>query len=501
MNIYYQQQLWKRWLALVALLIVGGSLWYTDILVKGIAKDERNNVKLWAEAVRKKANLVSYTNELFSKLAVQERNKVELWASANRELSKDLDDYSFVLQVISDNTTVPVILTDEFYKPLDSRNLAPELMSDSLYLNAQIKEMRALHEPIEVVAYGQTNYLFYKDSKLFEELQSVLDDLIQSFILDVVVNAASVPVIYTDSTKQNVLAVGNIDSTVLKDPNCLQERLKEMGLEREPIEVMFGDQASQFVFYQESTLQTRLRYYPYLMLGVISLFLLVGYFLFSTARRIEQNQVWVGMSKETAHQLGTPLSSLLAWVEYLKMKDLDPVVIADMEKDVKRLEVITERFSKIGSLPILEQVNLNDVVTESLDYMESRVSKSVKFKIDTSSDFIEAHLNIPLFEWVIENLCRNAVDAMEGSGRIHVKIMQEEKGSTIEITDTGKGIEKANFERIFEPGFTSKERGWGLGLSLVKRIVESYHAGKIYVLNSEIGRGTTFRIELKTKQN
>jgi anti-sigma regulatory factor (Ser/Thr protein kinase) len=496
-NIYYKKQLWKRWLIATAIAIVGASLWYTSILVNEIAKDERKNVTLWADAVQKKANLVTYTNVLFAKLEKQERKKVELWAAATKELSKDLEDYSFVLKVVADNTTVPVILTDRHGNPLLSRNLDSLKSKDISYLKQQVEEMRAVQAPLEITMYGkEKQYLYYKDSKLFAELQNVLDDLIQSFISEVAINSASVPVIYTDSTQTKILATGNIDSTKLGDEAFLKATLAAMASEKEPIEVTFGNGEKHYVFYQESTLLTRLKYYPYVMFSVVGLFLLIGYLLFSTARKAEQNQVWVGMSKETAHQLGTPLSSLLAWVEYLKMKELDADLIADIEKDVKRLEIITERFSKIGSVPKLDIVNLTDVVNNATNYIQSRVSKNVLFNVQSANEAITAQLNIPLFEWVIENICRNAVDAMDGEGSITIRIASELTGCSIEITDTGKGMLKTNFKSIFEPGFTSKERGWGLGLSLTKRIVENYHAGKVYVLRSEIGKGTTFRIEL-----
>jgi signal transduction histidine kinase len=224
---------------------------------------------------------------------------------------------------------------------------------------------------------------------------------------------------------------------------------------------------------------------------------LVAYLLFSTARRVEQNQVWVGMAKETAHQLGTPLSSLIAWVEYLKSKGLDPETSSEIEKDVKRLETITERFSKIGSVPKLDTVDLVKVLEDSLNYMKLRTSKNVAFSIDTNNEKeVFAQLNIPLFEWVIENLIRNAVDAMNGNGNITITLSDQTQFVYIDIADTGKGIPKSKYKTVFEPGFTTKQRGWGLGLSLTKRIIENYHSGKIFVKSSEIDKGTTFRIVL-----
>lgn len=481
-----------------AVVIIGASLWYTNILVSKIAQEERRKVKLWADAVQKKAILVKYTNELFNKLRTEERKKVELWAEATKQLSKELTDYGFVLKVVSDNTTVPVILSNEKGVPITSRNLDPTKEKDPVYLKEQMDIMASLQEPIEITIYrGQKNYLYYQDSKLFSELKSVLDDLVRSFISEVVVNTASVPVIYTDSTKQNVIASGNIDSLKIKDVSFLKETIAAMAAENHPIEVEFGDGSKSYIFYQESILLTQLKYYPFAMFGIIGLFLLIAYLLFSTARKVEQNQVWVGMAKETAHQLGTPLSSLIAWVEYLKSNGLPDETAIEIEKDIKRLETITERFSKIGSVPVLDNVDVIKVLNDAVSYMKLRTSKNVHFAIDqTNVSSIHAMLNVPLFEWVIENLIRNAVDAMNGNGAIKVTVSDQTQYVYIDIADTGKGVPKSKYKTIFEPGYTTKRRGWGLGLSLTKRIIENYHSGKIFVKSSEIDKGTTFRIVL-----
>ncbi|MGB3947773.1 MAG: HAMP domain-containing sensor histidine kinase [Bacteroidia bacterium] len=498
MNIYSKKQKWKISLFVAAIVIVAATLWYTNILVNNIAQEERRKVKLWADAVQKKANLVKYTNELFNKIKTEERKKVELWAEATKQLSKDLTDYSFVLKVVSDNTTVPVILVNEKGEPITSRNLDPEKEKDPNYLREQMEYMRTVQEPIEITIYrGQKNYLYYQDSKLFSELKIVLDDLVRSFISEVAVNSASVPVIYTDSTKRNIIATGNIDSTKLNDTVFLQNNIAMMASQNKPIEVEFGDASKSYIFYQESTLLTQLKYYPFVMFGIVGLFLFIAYLLFSTARKVEQNQVWVGMAKETAHQLGTPLSSLIAWLEYLKTQGLPQETAIEIEKDIKRLETITERFSKIGSVPVLEKQDVLKVLNDGVSYMKLRTSKNVLFTIDSLSDAsVVALMNVPLFEWVIENLIRNAVDAMNGNGTIKITISDQTQFVYIDITDTGKGMPKSKYKTIFEPGYTTKKRGWGLGLSLTKRIVENYHSGKIFVKNSEIDKGTTFRIVL-----
>jgi signal transduction histidine kinase len=242
----------------------------------------------------------------------------------------------------------------------------------------------------------------------------------------------------------------------------------------------------------------QLYYFPYVQLGVIFVFLLVAFFAFSGTKRAEQNQVWVGLSKETAHQLGTPISSLLAWVDLLKMRHSEDNLIGEMEKDVNRLRIIAERFSKIGSKPDLNVVSLNETLTNAVTYMANRTSQKVAIECHFPTDedvFIS--LNIPLFEWVIENLCKNAIDAMDGIGRIDITIIKRNDEVLIDVKDTGKGIDKSKYKVVFTPGFTTKKRGWGLGLSLAKRIIEEYHGGKIFVKHSELNIGTTFRIQLK----
>lgn len=317
-----------------------------------------------------------------------------------------------------------------------------------------------------------------------------------SFVFEVVKSNSTIPLILTDENL-NIISIRNFDETRSGDVEYQTKQLHNIIGRNEPIEIELFGGTKNYIYYDNSDLYYQLKYYPYVSLGIISIFILVAYFAFSFARKAEQDQVWVGMAKETAHQLGTPLSSLIAWIEYLKLKNVDAAIISDMKKDVSRLETITERFSKIGSVPELQPENIAAVLEDSVDYMRSRSSKKVQFTMQTNgiSD-LEIPLNIPLFAWVIENLCRNAIDAMEGSGSIDIDLSDVGNQVIIDITDTGKGIPRSKFETVFQPGYTSKKRGWGLGLSLTKRIVEQYHQGKIVVKNSEIGKGTTFRITL-----
>lgn len=485
---------------IVAMIIVSGSLWYTNVLVKKIATDERTKVRLWAEAIKKKAGLVKYTNELFGKLSSDERKKVELWAEATRQLANanNLTDYTFVLKVVADNTTVPVILADEKGQIISHRNLDPEKSKEKKFLEEQMREMALNHEPIEITVYGtKKNYLYYQDSKLFSELKSNLEDIIKSFISEIVINSASVPVIFTDFDKSTVIATGNIDPKISQNSYKLKVEISEMEQQNPPIEVDIGGGEKNYIFYKDSFILTQLRYYPYVQFGIIGLFIFIAYWLFSIARKTEQNQVWVGMAKETAHQLGTPLSSLIAWMELLKNKVNDEQITKEINKDISRLETITERFSKIGSAPKLENENVVDVIEKSVDYIKSRSPERVAFHIfPKNNNEIIAKLNVSLFEWVIENLCKNAIDAMNGDGKITIEISDQMQYVYIDVTDTGKGIPKSKYKTVFEPGYTTKQRGWGLGLSLSKRIIENYHSGKIFVKRSEADKGTTFRIVL-----
>ncbi len=505
MNIYSKKQRWKLLLAGVAVIIIVASLWYTNSLVKKIASDEREKVQLWAEAIQNKASLVNYTGELFQKIADEERNKIELWAEANKRAatSNDHNDLTFYLDILSRNTTIPVIVIDKNDNIVNNRNFDMKAGIDTAqFLQEQLALMKSSNnQPIDLIyhipGYTFQQKLYYKDSKIFSELKIVLDDLIESFISEIVINSASVPVIYTDSTQTNIIEYGNLEGGKTGiSQTFLEATIAEMRTQNEPIAITINNQATNYIFYKDSKLLQQLKYYPYFQLLIISLFLLISYYLFSTSRKVEQNQVWVGMAKETAHQLGTPLSSLMAWVEYLKLKNIDENTINELSKDITRLEVITERFSKIGSVPKLELESLNEVINNTLGYIKVRISKKVNITFTSQNNTeILAKLNPPLFSWVLENLIKNAVDAMKGEGDIAIYIIDQTQFVYIDITDTGTGIPRAKQKTIFEPGYTTKQRGWGLGLSLVKRIIENYHSGKIFVKQSD-ANGTTFRIVL-----
>ena len=327
-------------------------------------------------------------------------------------------------------------------------------------------------------------------------------------------DSLSVPAIITDG-KGDIKFVRGLDTTKtyikldaeeLKekkwkyDPDYFRDELVYMKGQHEPIHLNVLNE-SWLVYYKDSALLTQLKMFPYVQLTVIAIFLITAYTAFSSSRKSEQNQVWVGLAKETAHQLGTPISSLMAWIELLKDKfnaEDDPLM-AEMENDVKRLEIVADRFSKIGSKPQLEEHPVYDVVKDFVDYFRVRVSNKITFEL-TGNRRLIAGLNIPLFDWVLENLLKNAVNAIEGTGSIKVEISgsRVKKLVFIDVTDTGKGIPRSKFDTVFQPGYTTRKRGWGLGLSLTKRMIQNYHNGQIFVKDSEVGKGTTFRIVLKS---
>lgn len=297
--------------------------------------------------------------------------------------------------------------------------------------------------------------------------------------------------------KDTILSHKNIDTSGVKDvPVYLKKKLNEYQHYRQPITVDAGG-ITQYVYYGESSLLKQLRYFPYVQLTIIVLFLVVVVIAIMAAQRSIQNQVWLGLSKETAHQLGTPLMALTGWLELLNEQDCNREAVAEMEKDLSRLKLIAERFSKVGSEPQLKEENLVERLEQMVDYMQKRAPSKVKISLHTSDADVPVHISAPLFDWVVENLIRNALDAMNGAGRIDITITDQHHQVYIDVSDTGKGIPRHQIRKVFTPGFTTKKRGWGLGLSLARRIIREYHNSSIFVKNSELGKGTTFRIVLK----
>ena len=321
-----------------------------------------------------------------------------------------------------------------------------------------------------------------------------------NLVLKVIEDNNSIPVIVIDDDQQ-ITAFRNVKIREKNEADSLiylQSEVERMKKMKRFIRINLESSSDYIdVCYDESLMIKRLNVYPYIQLGVVMIFVIIAIFALLTSKKAEQNKVWVGLSKETAHQLGTPISSLMAWTEVLKENYPDDELIPEMEHDVNRLQLIAERFSKIGSVPELSSVNLLEVMNNVADYMRHRTSDKVVIEKVFPRQEVYARINAALFEWVVENLCKNAVDAMNGSGKITLFLQDEGEHIAIEVSDTGKGIRKKDIKHVFKPGFTTKKRGWGLGLSLAKRIVEEYHKGRIFVVNSEVGKGTTFRIELR----
>ncbi len=334
---------------------------------------------------------------------------------------------------------------------------------------------------------------------------NAFNDVYNNPDLNVNINPLSLTILQSNNTTPMIVEnnvgefeISNIKNIKVTDTTKIKQLILQFKNENKPIEVVYNNAVITTVYYGNSPLLTKLKYYPLALLLILLLFSIGLYFYYKSTKNAAQNKLWAGMAKETAHQIGTPLSSLMGWIEILKMENVAEDTITEMTKDINRLETITERFSKIGSTPKLERKNIVLETQNTFNYLKTRTSRLINFTFETTDDEIYCQLNSQLYSWTIENLVKNAIDAMKGKGTLQISIKQLEDTVFIQVKDTGKGMAKTEFKKIFEPGFTTKKRGWGLGLSLAKRIIEDYHNGYIYVLNSDIDNGTTFQITLKT---
>lgn len=374
------------------------------------------------------AGFLAYSDSLVAELSAQERSRMQIWADATTEIANmaasETDGsgttMDFLLSIIEDNHSIPVLLTD-----------------------------------------AEGNILNHRNFRLPEQV---------------------------DETVPFALSTTNA--------RYLEKKLAKMRETPNVIEIRVADRDVQYLYYEDSKLLRTLSYFPYVQVAVLLAFVLIVYYAVSSTKRAEQNKVWVGLSKETAHQLGTPISSLMAWMELLPALGVDSDTVTEMNKDVNRLSTIASRFSKIGSRPTLDEADLAEMTAGSVRYMSTRVAKTVNLTLESDGEPVVVAMSQPLLEWVLENLIKNAVDAMEGRGDIRVKLSKDAQKAVIDVTDTGKGISRKNIKNVFNPGFTTKKRGWGLGLTLAKRIVEEYHGGKIFVKSSTPGAGTTFTVEI-----
>ena len=514
-DLYSNKQKWKIVLLVIALGIVGAFLYISNSIVGRVGERETERARQWADAIRKKLELVHLTTQTFDQLRDKERKEMALWIEATKEVSQasPLDEdprLEFPFRIIRDNTKIPVILLDDEknvsgYINLDFdtatfRTQFPELskkqrqlrFDDSLVRLAQHWEEK--HPPFSVEIYeGLFMTYYYNDSKEIVRLEAERDSLLHAFNRELIENVGLVPVLLINTKDQTILGSNLPEEKVT--PENLNATLEYMKGQNEPLVIDFKDGTRNLLYYEMSPELVQLQYFPYFQFAIIGLFVFIAYLIFSTFRKAEQNQVWAGMAKETAHQLGTPISSLMAWIQLIETQDVDPMIPREMHKDVERLEKITDRFSKIGSGGKLEEADLNLTVKSVLDYLELRISNKVKIHFNAGDNMLVKH-NPSLIEWVIENISKNAVDAMEGAGELTVTIHKTPEWAHIDIKDTGKGIPANQIKTIFAPGFTTKKRGWGLGLSLVKRIITEYHNGKVFVLDSQVDVGTTFRISL-----
>jgi two-component system, sporulation sensor kinase D len=502
MNKYIKNPRLRWYLLIIGFTIIFLSFFEINKIIAQLRKEEQVKVELWAKAISRKAEIVKHTKDFYDKITEEEKIKLQQFVEAYKIIMSQPVDadltcprLNFYSKIIIDNKTIPVIITDEFNNIQFTQNVT--VPKNQHVLVGNLYKQFSKNTPFEFKVYGMKFKLYYTESKAYTDIKHVLDDFTNSFLSEVTDNTVFLPVIITDTSKSKVLAYGNIEKSKIDQEN-LASTLSSMEKFNAPISISLPDKQNGLIFFQRSKIITLLQYYPILY---IFLFLLFGYLffqIFKAMKSSEQNSVWVGMSKETAHQLGTPISSLMAWVEYLKMNKENEETCKEISKDIKRLNTITQRFSQIGSNPTLKDEDLISIIDNSIAYLSLRSPKNVKFDIRIPQDReIIIPINQALLEWTFENLSKNAIDAMEGNGKITIEMEEDEEIVYIDITDTGKGIPKNQFKKIFMPGFTTKKRGWGLGLSLVKRIVEQYHKGKIYVKQSTLGKGTTFRIELK----
>ena len=498
-RLYTNKTRWKWAMAVAALVLIAASLWYTNRLVKSIAEQETRQVKMWAAAMEQHAVMMQSTEEFFNKVSEQEQLRVDLLASAYRRVIDitSNENTAVYLDIIRNNISIPLVITDTKDNIIFSSNL-PANQEGKKTFDKEMKAYYSKFAPIKIdPGYGSVQWLHYNESLIYTELKAVLEDMIEHFMAEITLNSVGAPVIITNEDQSKILSFGNLDSLMMQDTNYVKRQLAIMSDENDPLQIEFMNTGKATVFYRTSDLVQQMRYYPMIQMVVFALFLVIAYLLFSSARRSEQNRVWAGMAKETAHQLGTPLSSLMGWIELLKMQDEPFVGTNEMEKDIERLQIVTDRFSKIGSIPVLEPSDVIYHIHDTMDYLQKRFSKKFEFEINLPEKELVIPLIPSLFRWVLENVTKNAIDAMGDHGKITVDLINDSDHIHIDISDTGKGIPKSKIKQVFNPGYTSKKRGWGMGLSLARRIIEDYHKGKIFVKSSVVGQGTTFRITLK----
>ncbi len=472
----------------VTIVMALAALWQVQRIAEQIRQGEEEKVRLWANAVGQRNQMAAATAQFFQEAMLDEHRKMRLYTDIlqsfnDPDLSTDLKFSLAYVNYIVDSSHTPIIITTS----KDSIITVPQELAGQK-LDGCLLEEYSVNPPFHYRIWGMRMTLYYKESEYFTRLREVLDGFTQSFLTDITQNSVLVPVVIFDSTHSHVIAYGNMDSI----------QLHTLRFNNDPIEINMPDGSRAYVHYSSTPLLRSLRWLPLFYIFIALVLVVVSYFLFRTARTAEQNRIWAGLAKETAHQLGTPISSLSGWVEYLHGKELTDEYAAEVGKDLQRLETITHRFSKIGSVPELKEEDVREATLAAVAYLQSRTPRRVKFNVafPDGEPFI-APINSHLFQWVIENLCKNAVDAMEGDGTISITASQDARKIYLDISDTGRGMSTAVQKHIFDSGFTTKTRGWGLGLPLARRIVNQYHRGRLYLKYSVPGQGSCFRIVLR----
>ena len=489
----------------VALALV--ALWQVRRIAVTVRDAEEEKVRLWAAAIGQRARMVEATQSFFAEATLDEHRKMQLYTDIlqsfnDADFNSDLRFSLSYVNYIVDSSQTPIIIVSA----RDSIISVPQEMAGQK-LEGRLLEEYSVNPPFHYKIWGMPMTLYYKESQYYTQLREVLDGFTRSFLHDITQNTVQVPVLIVDSLRCHVLGSGNIDSASYASAGALAALLDDMASDADPIAFTLPNGEHAYIYYKRTPLLRQLRWLPVLYFFIAFVLIVVSYYLFRTTRSNEQNRIWVGLAKETAHQLGTPISSLSGWVEYMKMKvengewKMGDTVIQDMDKDLQRLATITHRFSKIGSVPELKDEDVQAVTRGAVAYLQSRSPRKVHFNVafPDGEPFI-APLNAYLFQWVIENLCKNAIDAMEGAGTINIVASQDTRKIYIDVSDTGRGMSGNVQKHIFDSGFTTKSRGWGLGLPLARRIINQYHRGHLYLKYSVPGQGTTFRIVLKKSE-
>jgi signal transduction histidine kinase len=488
-------------LMLVIVVLAAGSIIYANKIAEKIQKQEEAQVILWAKAIGEKAKILKLSNEIFLKLAEEERKKVEITSKATQLLANENHNEnttSLLLDILTLNNQIPLIQTDENFIITDFKNVQKgiqrgEKMEKSKHANF------FKYPPIEVAYSNKKNYIFYRESIIYNNISKVIEQSSNQFIDEITNNTSLLPIVLLDKDK-NVFQYSNIPEEVKADRKKLNAYISDLTSSKDPIILDIDPNNTKYLYYKSSNLASFIKWFPVVLYAVLGAILFLAFAAIRNVRKYEKNQIWVGMSKETAHQLGTPISSLSAWLEVLHDNESSPEVqinvLTEMKKDVNRLSLIADRFSKIGSKPKLDKINLHEILATCFEYLKKRGSKKVHFELKDVPPSLTVEINRQLFEWVIENLVKNAFDAIHHEGEITIETGTGKGCVYIDVKDSGKGILPKDIEQIFEPGFTTKKRGWGLGLSLCNRIIVEYFNGKIYVLSSKINVGTVIRVEL-----